>query len=236
MEIKRDEIKEEFLEKPSGLYEIRILTSGGRYNPTLSAYVDASNLEDVLNQIEAYKVPEGSFYNIFLGVNPCREYCRSREQYGRLISTRNTTQDEDIDRIKWLVVDIDSPHPTGVSATDDEKHIAFLYACKVVEYMSFNGWSAPETVDSGNGYHLKWRVDLNNDEGGRELISDKLEELRALFPYTDINGQTVYLIDTSVKNPSRILKTPGSLNMKGRSTEERPHRWARLMEKAEPTE
>ena len=60
MEIKRDEIKEEFLEKPSGLYEIRILTSGGRYNPTLSAYVDASNLEDVLNQIEAYKMIRGN--------------------------------------------------------------------------------------------------------------------------------------------------------------------------------
>ncbi len=221
MDINITEVKKEFSEKIPGIYEIRILISDN-YSTALSAYVDYTNLDSVLQQIVTWKVKPGVNYNIYATVNPCKDYCKSREQYGKLCRTRITTQDDDIERITWLPIDIDPERPKGVSATDEEKRTAYLQAADLIQYLSMQGWDSPEEVDSGNGYHVKYRVDLPNDEEGRDIIDSALKKLHQLFP----------LVDTTAKNPSRVLKLPGTIAMKGRNTEDRPHRLSVIMGKA----
>jgi hypothetical protein len=150
------------------------------------------------------------------------EYCKSREQYGQLMRTKVTTQDDDIKRLTWLPFDIDPERPAGVSATDEEKHTAYIQAADLIQHLSLLGWEAPEEVDSGNGYHVKYRLDLPNDSEGREIIANAIDNLKKRFP----------LIDETAKNPSRILKLPGTIAMKGRNTEDRPHRLSVIMGKA----
>ena len=224
MEIKQDEILQEFSFKVPGIYEIRIIIND-KWNTTLSAYVDGSNIEDVLKQIEAYQVDEDVNFNVYMTVNPCRKYCEAREQYGKLKRSRITTQDDDVEALTWLPIDIDPPHPAGTSASDEEKKQALVMTEELVNYMALKGWNVPEIMDSGNGYHIKYRIYLPNDDNGRELVANMLENLSEIFP----------LVDVTTKNPSRILTVPGSLKMKGRSIEDRPHRWARIMDKPSQT-
>lgn len=78
-------------------------------------------------------------------------------------------------------------------------------------------------VDSGNGYHLLYRIDLPNDEESAALLRSCLEALAARFDTPAVK------IDKSVYNASRIIKAYGSLAAKGDNTAERPHRTARVL-------
>jgi hypothetical protein len=71
-------------------------------------------------------------------------------------------------------------------------------------------------ADSGNGFHLLYRIDLPADDG--ELVKRCLKALAHQFDTDAVK------IDTSVFNPSRIVKLYGTMSRKGDSTTERPHR------------
>jgi hypothetical protein len=77
-------------------------------------------------------------------------------------------------------------------------------------------------ADSGNGYHLLYRVDLPADDGG--LVERILAALGERFDTPHAK------IDRTVFNPARICKLPGTLARKGDSTADRPHRRAKLLE------
>jgi hypothetical protein len=92
------------------------------------------------------------------------------------------------------------------------------------------GWPAPIAADSGNGYHLLYRIDLENSAQSTELAKSYLAALASKFDDDTIK------IDTTVYNAARIVKAYGSLAAKGDSTEDRPHRIARLLTKPEKLE
>ena len=78
------------------------------------------------------------------------------------------------------------------------------------------GLAKPILADSGNGYHLLYRIDLPCDDGG--LVKDLLNSLAKRFDNDRVK------IHTNVFNPGRITKLYGTIARKGDSIRERPHR------------
>ena len=87
--------------------------------------------------------------------------------------------------------------------------------------LSSLGWPKPVLTDSGNGAQLMYRIDLPADDG--ELVRRVIGEI------AKASSEQV-AIDTSVHNPARIWRLPGTMNCKGDSIPERPHRMARILE------
>ncbi len=71
---------------------------------------------------------------------------------------------------------------------------------------------------SGNGYHLYYGINLSVDQ--KPVVQSFLQAVSHRFSSDEID------IDTTVGNPSHIMKLPGTWARKGKNTEDRPHRMA----------
>jgi hypothetical protein len=131
-----------------------------------------------------------------------------------------TAKDGDIVRRRWLLVDCDPKRAGTVSSTDAEKELAHEKAFEVATYLESLGWPNPIIADSGNGWHLLYRIDLPADDGG--LVARALKALSARFSDEAVD------IDVKVGNASRICKLYGTLAAKGDHTAERPHRVSKI--------
>ena len=131
-------------------------------------------------------------------------------------------KDKDVLGRRWLLVDADPVRDPLISSTEEEKAAALQTVGAVREFLRSRDWPDPVLADSGNGYHLLYRVDLPADDGGR--VERVLKALAARFDSGRVK------IDQKVFNPSRICKLPGTLARKGDHTPSRPHRRARLVE------
>ncbi len=129
----------------------------------------------------------------------------------------------DILHRRWLMVDIDPERPADSNATDGEHDSAASKAATIVSEMSGFGWPIPVLIDSGNGWHLLYRIDLPADDESRILLKGILGELAKTF-----DSDTVK-IDTKVFNANRIAKLPGTWARKGPHSAERPHRLCRIV-------
>jgi hypothetical protein len=132
------------------------------------------------------------------------------------------TKDHHVLCRRWLLIDADPERDSLISSTNEEKAAAKETIQRIKEDLIREGWPAPILGDSGNGYHALYRIDLPADDGG--TVQRILQALAANY-----NGPQVK-IDTSVYNPARICKLPGTLARKGDDTRTRPHRWAKLLE------
>ncbi|MGI9048030.1 MAG: AAA family ATPase [Rubrobacteraceae bacterium] len=137
---------------------------------------------------------------------------------------KSTTSDADILRRRWLPLDFDPVRPAGVSSTEGEKRAAWLRAGEVQDYLESLGWSEPMLGDSGNGYHLLYRLDFPSDSKSLELVKGVLEALDFKFSDGAVN------LDTTTANAARIWKLYGTTARKGDDIQERPHRVSRLLE------
>lgn len=218
-----EQIRKEIDSKSPGIYELRILMTDF-YNTKLSCYFHSTDPDRAIKQMLNWNYPDNCCINFYLTINPVKDYCEAREQFYSLRKTRIMTQDDDIDRLTWFAIDVDPEHPAGTSATDAEKETARKQAVEVYHYMESIGFVNPEIVDSGNGFHLKYRIDLPNTAENHAFLSMLNESLCKQFS----------MVDKSIKNVSRILKLPGTVAMKGRSTKERPFRPAYIIREAEP--
>lgn len=133
---------------------------------------------------------------------------------------------------RWLLVDVDRNKAVQPDdpATDAEHEAARELALAVLDYLSDEGWPAPLLVDSGNGWHLLYRIDLANDAFSRVLLRDVLKALAARFD--DERGS----IGAECHDARRIAKLPGTRACRGRPSEERPWRPCRLLSVPEPLE
>lgn len=207
---------------PHDVIELRALGVRHRaWPPTTSGYFDD---RDACAQAAAMLSPLAlGVYIVLNRIDPAllgRAYNRVR---GRDDSA-GTTADHNIVRRLWLPIDLDPVRPADVSATDAERDLASTRAAQVAAYMSAEGWPAPVHVDSGNGRHLLYSIDLPPDED--RLVERMLGELGRRF-----SDSTVKL-DTTNHNLSRIWKLPGTVARKGDHVPQigRPHRLARLLE------
>ncbi|GHU77848.1 hypothetical protein AGMMS49992_26940 [Clostridia bacterium] len=198
--------------KLGGLVELRAVG-----NMPISGYFhDFSRLFD-----EIRRYPNETFYFV---LNAIRDDCYSREQCEKLvIKPKTTTSDSDIRRREWVLIDADPVRVTGVGATDAEKESALHMARRVYSYLRNLGFSEPVIADSGNGYHLLYRVNLRNSDENRDIVKAFLQALDMLF------SDELAAIDTAVFNASRITKLYGVIARKGADTPERPHRQSKLL-------
>lgn len=139
------------------------------------------------------------------------------------VGTGEATKDRNIRRRKWVLVDIDPARPAGTSATDDEKAAALQVGRSILTWLGQQGFPDPVSVDSGNGVHLLYPIDLENTQAVTRSIKRFLAALSARF---NTEHATV---DQSVSNAARITKLPGTVTRKGPHSDDRPHRTAKLL-------
>lgn len=210
--------------KPDGeLVEIRIICSSGKLN--FSGYFTDSNM--IIQKLKQLQVTENC--NVYFTLNQIAPACYSREQRDTFIrNAKNSTGDRDITAYNLLMIDFDPERPAGTSATDAELEIAHQRAAKVYKYLRGKQWAEPIIALSGNGYHLLYKLNMPNTEQAKALIKKVLETFNYLF------GDNELKIDTSVFNPARICKLYGTVAEKGAHTDERPHRYAKIIKAPDP--
>lgn len=141
------------------------------------------------------------------------------------------THDEDVTARRFLLVDVDPVRADGFdkeSATNGEKEAALDVANAVRADLAEHGWADPLVVDSGNGYHLYYRLPEPLPGGDvadplRDPLALALHALDAQF------GTDAARLDLRVFNASRIMKVPGTAARKGTHTADRPHRMSSVL-------
>jgi hypothetical protein len=139
----------------------------------------------------------------------------------------------DIVRRRWLLIDVDrikTPEDKNLSATEAEKEACRTLALAVLEFLTGLGWPQPVLIDSGNGFHLLFRIDLPADDASRVLLRKLLKALGEKFDTASAE------IDQKVHNANRVSKLPGTWARKGEPSEERPHRLSLFLRVPSPAE
>ncbi len=194
-----------------GVHEVRLL------RPTGVAVGYFDNWEDALQAVEH----EPSQYKAaYFTLNPIKLPAGIPLNPQALTPSRNAAGAADIARRTWLLVDLDPPRPTGMNSTKTEKQAAREQADRVREYLTSRNWPEPMVCDSGNGWHLLYRIDLPNDDSTTDLVRGILARLHQLFP----------MVDAGNFDAPRLCKLYGSWARKGEHSDERPWRRSAIVE------
>ena len=203
------------------VFEVRVLdavSADYRREHIESGYFDYEHISAVPEALKRLL----SFRGVYVTVNPVNPDLLARAVNRLRPAGRNpTTADTDIVRRRWLLIDCDPRRASGVSSSNAEHESALAKAREIRDGLSSLGWADPIMTDSGNGAQLMYRIDLPADDG--ELVRRVIGEI------AKASSEQV-AIDTSVHNPARIWRLPGTMNCKGDSIPERPHRMARILD------
>jgi P4 family phage/plasmid primase-like protien len=164
----------------------------------------------------------GKFKGTYFTLNPA-----SGVATDKVSASADTIRDSQILHRSWLLIDIegDRENAKACNASDQELERALILAEKVRKGIATRWGATPLALCSGNGAHLLYQIDLPNTPEATELVRGALKGLAAKLARFD--GAT---IDTTVSNPSRISKLPGTLTRKGTHTDDRPQRIARVLD------
>jgi hypothetical protein len=155
---------------------------------------------------------------IYCTMNPVNPALLARAN-NRLQAGVDRTKDSEIAEVRQLLVDMDPARPAGISSTDSEKQSAIDLLRAVYSDLKALSWPEPLVGDSGNGGHLIYPVEL-----------DLAESIPGLLKAFDRKYSTPTVgIDTVVGNPARLVKIYGTVTRKGDSTQDRPHRTAKIL-------
>ncbi len=177
-------------------------------------YYDTDHLEELQQDVQPYS---GDATGIYYGLNPVSPSCLDRAKNCLMSVTQAASaKNSDIQHRNLMLIDIDPVREPDCSATNEEKDVAYWIGRIVSRDLRKAGWPKPVVVDSGNGYHLLFRVDLPADD--EDLIRNCLRALASRYDRDEVK------IDTGVFDARRIAKLPGTMACKGQSTHERPHR------------
>jgi hypothetical protein len=135
----------------------------------------------------------------------------------------HTTKDRDVPSYRYLLVDFDPVRAPDTSSTDEERAEAWKTVTAVREYLAGQGWQEPFVADSGNGFHLLYRVRLSVNAENIEVMRRCLAALDARF------SGAACKVDRTTFNPARITKLYGTVTCKGPNTADRPHRRSELI-------
>jgi putative DNA primase/helicase len=203
--------------------ELRCLEVSHKYyrNPHVeSGFFDYNHLDLMAQQAAGLTdVSRGVYFTL----NPLNKDLLAR-RCNRIDAARSeeTASDKDVLRRRWLLIDVDAKRLAGISASDEEKARAFQVIETIGAFLRDRAWPDGVLADSGNGFHLLYRVDLPCDDGG--LVKGVLAALAKTF---NNDGAT---IDTSVFNPARIVRLYGTLARKGDEVPGRPHRSSKVLQ------
>tara|TARA_Y100001963_G_C6787009_1_gene453389 strand:+ start:1316 stop:3775 length:2460 start_codon:yes stop_codon:yes gene_type:complete len=200
---------------PGQLVEIRALQVPTNVGPrTFSGFFD--DLDKF--SAAAAKLSNMGASGVYFTLNPLKASVTSQARNLVTIATRGVlSKDVDVVHPKWLLIDIDPERPSKESATDDEKAEAGQVAFAVLSFLGQQGWPEPLLADSGNGYHLLYRLQ-KHAKVNSTAVRRCLTALAFMF-----DTETAK-IDQKVYNPSRICKIYGTIARKGASSDSRPWR------------
>jgi hypothetical protein len=202
--------------EPGQVAELRCLNT---VKGTISGYFDDFNkLAKVAAKIS------GQAPAVYITLNPVNPALLARSVNRVTPFAKQTTSDADIIKRRWLPIDFDPVRPAGISSTDEEHEAAIQRAEDARVWLSDMGFPSGILADSGNGGHLLHRIDAANDDAARALIEGTLRALNEKFSDDKVK------VDLTTFNAARIWKLYGTMACKGDSTEERPHRIARILE------
>jgi hypothetical protein len=198
--------------EPDHVYELRALRCGDQ--GTVSGYFDdAEKLAQAATELDG----KGSVY---VTLNPCVPGLlkRAPNRVRRNVSGGETTSDSQVFCRYRLLVDFDPERPSGVCSTDAEKALAFEAAELMRDRLRADVADEPVLADSGNGYHLVYRIAWPNNDEAVDRVQRALQTIKTECQTPGVN------VDTSVFNAARITRLYGTWNCKGANTLERPWR------------
>lgn len=164
----------------------------------------------------------GQSRGVYFTLNPLNPALLARScNRVKALRRGEATTDADVTARRWLLIDLDPTRPGGISSTDAEKRRAYDRAGIVRQYLRGESWPEGVLADSGNGFHVLYRIDLSADS---PLVQSVLRALDQRFSDCQVK------IDTTVHNPARIVRLYGTLACKGDSTPDRPHRRSQVLD------
>ena len=205
----------DLIHEPGEVFEVRIpKTKAG----TISGYFNDTTIAAALIARE-----NGKHQAIYATANPVNPMLLARNENKLEFGSQTTSNDADIIRRRWFLLDFDPVRPAGISSTDGEVALSLDTANQVIEWLSSIGWPEPVIAESGNGIHVMYRVDEPADNASRVDFEFASKMLSSIFS----NDRVV--VDTTSFNASRVWKIYGTISAKGSSTADRPHRVAQLI-------
>lgn len=208
------------LQEPGAIVELRILGVGD-YSETWFGFYDADHRQ----QLASDALSHDGRAAIFTTLNVLHPglLARSPNRLTRATKKISAASDRDIIRRRWLPVDFDPVRPAGISASDEEKECAHQAARECWQWLKDKGWPEPIIADSGNGFHLPYRLDLPNDDESKRLVQAALQALATRF-----NSEKVE-VDITNFNAAKPWKLYGTTACKGASLPGRPHRLSKMI-------
>jgi hypothetical protein len=215
----RDQIRRaiEVVQPPDGVVELRALHKGRKRTDV--GYYDGEHREQLIDAAMRLNA-EGAAVYITLNLLDPQLIAR----YGNRVQdfAQASATDANIERRLWLLIDIDPQRPKDTSSTAQQLEAAEARARNVYVHLKARGWPSPVVAESGNGFHLLYRIDLPNDDASRDLVKHCLEALAAQFDDDEVK------IDRSVHNAARIIKLHGTVANKGDNVPSAPWRLSRI--------
>ncbi len=190
--------------------------------------IDSGYFDDPAQAANALVGTQGYYKGIYFTPNPVIPEALARS-YNRITPWAQwTTGDTEVQRRRWLLVDIDARRVVGISSSEREHALALNAAHAIAATLKMMyGFPDPLISDSGNGAHIDYRIDEENSDTVRDEIHTFLRVLKKMYDSDSID------MDTTVYNAARIWRVPGTWARKGDSTPDRPHRKAQILKPAD---
>jgi hypothetical protein len=208
--------------QPGQAINVRGLKSSGQMSSKL--YTDHEYASKVIDGADGNVDYKAIFYTI------------QRIKPGTEIQPFKGVKDTDIEAYEWLVIDVDTVRPDKAksNATDAEKAASLEVTNKIAVYMvEERGFPQPITADSGNGWHLYFKLEsIPNTPGNYDLLTNCLKAIAYKFR----EDRAVAEVDISMADPAQLTKAYGTLVRKGPHSPERPWRQSKLVSIPNPVE
>lgn len=208
---------------PADVTELRVLPFPG--GAVTSGFYDGNHLDAMAHEASYHSGSSAGVYFIPTPLKSTVLERRPNKSSSGKPKKGGMASDADVVRRKWLMIDVDPTRAAGhdkESASVAEKVAAFALSDKVRELLNGAGWLPPLAVDSGNGVHLYYRLPTDDPRTGE--VPALLTALSVVFGDPAHGAK----IDTTIGNPARIMKLPGTRACKGTHSQERPHRLANI--------
>ena len=203
--------------------DVVVSPDGRETSHTESGIFDSAHLEDMIRAALSYENRARAVYFLLNPIDPDHPDIRRRRKnvMAKVGAGGGVSRGHILCR-GLLLIDADTIRAVKASsATDEEKAKTYEVILLVRAYLRACGFPDPVLADSGNGYHLLYRIDLPAET---DLVKKILAVLADRFDTDSVS------IDTVVHDAARICKFYGSFARKGQDTPERPHRRAQILE------
>lgn len=203
----------EYVLQPGQVVQIFVKNVSGN-KESFVGYYDREHLDQLKADVSNYS---GKAEGIYYSLHAVTPECLDRSKNCLLpVYKAKSAKNADIVKRRLFLVDIDPVRSGTISATNEEKAAASQTASRILRWLLAQGWPHPVIVDSGNGYHLIFLINLPVDDDG--ITRNCLRALAVKFD--DEKAK----VDSTVFDLTRISKLPGTMACKGEPSKERPHR------------